>query len=138
MLIQSVENLYFSASHMYDFSVKVVRCGKIISANSNSEFIKNMLKSAVKSETLNVKNKSLKVSYININDLISAVLFVLCNGENGQAYNACSDDSTVNSAEFALALSDAFENCEVNITSEGCSADGCAVDCTRLKKLGWS
>lgn len=138
MLIQSVENLYFSASHMYDFSVKVVRCGKIISANSNSEFIKNMLKSAVKSETLNVKNKSLKVSYININDLISAVLFVLCNGENGQAYNACSDDSTVNSAEFALALSDAFENCEVNITSEGCSVDGCAVDCTRLKKLGWS
>lgn len=138
MLIQSVENLYFSASHMYDFSVKVVRCGKIISENSNSEFIKNMLKSAVKSETLNVKNKSSKVSYISINDLISAVLFVLCNGENGLAYNACSDDSTVNSAEFALALSDAFEECEVNITSAGDSIDGCAIDCTRLKKLGWS
>lgn len=138
MLIQSVENLYFSAAHMYGFSIKVIRCGKIISANSNSEFVKNMLKSAVKSETLNVKNKSSKVSYISINDLISAVLFVACNGADCQAYNACSDDSTVNSAEFALALSDAFENCEVNITSEGCSADGCAVDCTRLKKLGWS
>ncbi|HRN40142.1 MAG TPA: hypothetical protein PLJ36_07020, partial [Ruminococcus bromii] len=33
MLIQSVENLYFSASHMYDFSIKAVRSGKIISAN---------------------------------------------------------------------------------------------------------
>lgn len=138
MLIQSVENLYFSAAHMYGFSIKVIRCGKIISANSNSEFVANTLKSAVGGKILNIKNKSFKVSYISANDLISAVLFVACNGTDCQAYNACSDDSTVNSAEFALALSDAFENCEVNITSEGCSADGCAVDCTRLKKLGWS
>lgn len=138
MLIQSVENLYFSAAHMYGFSIKVIRCGKIISANSNSEFVVNTLKSAVGGKILNIKNKSFKVSYISANDLISAVLFVACNGADCQAYNACSDDSTVNSAEFALALSDAFENCEVNITSEGCSADGCAVDCTRLKKLGWS
>ena len=138
MLIQSVENLYFSAAHMYGFSIKVIRCGKIISANSNSEFVVNTLKSAVGGKILNIKNKSSKVSYISANDLISAVLFVVCNGADCQAYNACSDDSTVNSAEFALALSDAFENCEVNITSEGCSADGCAVDCTRLKKLGWS
>lgn len=138
MLIQSVENLYFSAAHMYGFSIKVIRCGKIISANSNSEFVVNTLKSAVGGKILNIKNKSSKVSYISANDLISAVLFVACNGADCQAYNACSDDSTVNSAEFALALSDAFENCEVNITSEGCSADGCAVDCTRLKKLGWS
>ena len=137
MLIQSVENLYFSASHMYDFSIKSVRCGKIISADSNSDFVKNMLESAVHGKTLNVKNKSPKVSYISINDLISAVLFVLCNGGNGQAYNACSDDSTVNSAEFALALSDAFEKSDVNITSVGGFTDGCAVDCTRLKKLGW-
>ena len=138
MLIQSVENLYFSAAHMYGFSIKVIRCGKIISANSNSEFVVNTLKSAVGGKILNIKNKSSKVSYISANDLISAVLFVVCNGADCQAYNVCSDDSTVNSAEFALALSDAFENCEVNITSEGCSADGCAVDCTRLKKLGWS
>ncbi|WP_417141570.1 LicD family protein, partial [Ruminococcus bromii] len=138
MLIQSVENLYFSAAHMYGFSIKVIRCGKIISANSNSEFVVNTLKSAVGGKILNIKNKSSNVSYISANDLISAVLFVACNGADCQAYNACSDDSTVNSAEFALALSDAFENCEVNITSEGCSADGCAVDCTRLKKLGWS
>ena len=138
MLIQSVENLYFSASHMYDFSIKSVRCGKIISADSNSDFVKNMLESAVHGKTLNVKNKSPKVSYISINDLISAVLFVLCNGENSQVYNACSDDSTVNSAEFALAFSDAFEKCVVNITSVGDSTDGCAIDCTRLKKLGWS
>lgn len=138
MLIQSVENLYFSAAHMYGFSIKVIRCGKIISANSNSEFVVNTLKSAVGGKILNIKNKSSNVSYISANDLISAVLFVACNGVDCQAYNACSDDSTVNSAEFALALSDAFENCEVNITSEGCSADGCAVDCTRLKKLGWS
>ena len=138
MLIQSVENLYFSAAHMYGFSIKVIRCGKIISANSNSEFVVNTLKSAVGGKILNIKNRSSKVSYISANDLISAVLFVACNGADCQAYNACSDDSTVNSAEFALALSDAFENCEVNITSEGCSADGCAVDCTRLKKLGWS
>lgn len=138
MLIQAVENLYFSAAHMYGFSIKVIRCGKIISANSNSEFVVNTLKSAVGGKILNIKNKSFKVSYISANDLISAVLFVSCNGADCQAYNACSDDSTVNSAEFALALSDAFENCEVNITSEGCSADGCAVDCTRLKKLGWS
>lgn len=138
MLIQSVENLYFSAAHMYGFSIKVIRCGKIISANSNSEFVANTLKSAVGGKILNIKNKSFKVSYISANDLISAVLFVACNGADCKVYNACSDDSTVNSAEFALALSDAFENCEVNITSEGCSADGCAVDCTRLKKLGWS
>ena len=137
MLIQSVENLYFSASHMYDFSIKAVRSGKIISANSSSDFVRNMLESAVHGKSLNVKNKSPKVSYISINDLISAVLFVLCNGENNQVYNACSDSSTVNSAEFSLALSDSFDECEVNITSAGDSTDGCAIDCTRLKKLGW-
>ena len=137
MLIQSVENLYFSASHMYDFSIKAVRSGKIISGNSSSDFVRNMLESAVHGKSLNVKNKSPKVSYISINDLISAVLFVLCNGENNQVYNACSDSSTVNSAEFSLTLSDSFDECEVNITSAGDSTDGCAIDCTRLKKLGW-
>ena len=137
MLIQSVENLYFSASHMYDFSIKAVRSGKIISANSSSDFVRNMLESAVHGKSLNVKNRSPKVSYISINDLISAVLFVLCNGENNQVYNACSDTSTVNSAEFSLTLSDSFDECEVNITSAGDSTDGCAIDCTRLKKLGW-
>ncbi len=30
-----------------------------------------------------------------------------------------------------------FDECEVNITSAGDSTDGCAIDCTRLKKLGW-
>lgn len=50
-------------------------------------------------------------------------------------YNACSDSSTVNSAEFSLTLSDAFDECEVNITSAGDSTDGCAIDCTRLKSL---
>lgn len=57
MLIQSVENLYFSAAHMYGFSIKVIRCGKIISANSNSEFVANTLKSAVGGKILNIKNK---------------------------------------------------------------------------------
>ena len=47
MLIQSVENLYFSASHAYGFIIKTVRCAKIISEFSNSEFVRNMRRSAV-------------------------------------------------------------------------------------------
>lgn len=138
MLIQSVENLYFSASHAYGFIIKTVRCAKIISEFSNSEFVRNMLRSAVAGGSVDVANKSPKVSYISLNDMTAAVLFVICNGEKGKAYNACSDCSTVTSAEFAITLGESFDNCDVCVTADADFSSGCAVDNTRLKQLGWS
>lgn len=138
MLIQSVENLYFSASHIDGFKIKIVRTAKIISAFSNSDFVRNILESVTSGESVAVSNNSPKVSYISLIDLASAVLFAVCNGENNNIYNACSDNSSVTSAEFAISLGQSFEKCNISVVPNADFSNGCAVDNTRLKKLGWS
>lgn len=138
VLIQSVENVYASAAHMYGFALKTVRAAKIVSAFTNSDFVSYMINAASNQLDVNAAQTSEPVSYVSLNDLVAAVLFVLCNGENGQVYNACSDNSCMTSAEFAVMLGKYFEKCNINVTADGICSVGCQLDNTRLKKIGWS
>ncbi len=134
---QSVENIFFSASHQFSFDVRVMRSAVLVCPFSNSEFVKALIKGVAENSEFNFKSKSDRVSYIYINDYLTALYYVLIYGEKGSVYNACSDDSTLTSAEIAAVVDDLFENCEVTISKDGVKPVGCAICNTRLKKLGF-
>lgn len=136
MVMQSAENTYFSAANQYGFDVSVLRCSAIISDFSNSDFVNNIVKAISENQSLKIDNSNLKVSYIYINDLLTALFYVMLKGEN-TAYNACSDNSTVSNAELAVIINELFENAEFSVCENGLVPNGCAVCNTKLKQLGF-
>lgn len=135
---QSVENLFFSASHQYSFVVVSVRCANLVCHFSNSEFLTSLIDKISDGAEIHLNNKSKKVSYLYINDFLTAVFYTLLYGKGGSAYNACGDNSTVTSAELGAIISELFDNCDVIVSKDGELPVGCAVSNTKLKMLGWT
>lgn len=136
MIMQSAENTYFSAAKQYGFDVSVLRCSEIISDFSNSVFMNNIVKAISENQGLKLENSNLKVSYIYINDLLTALYYVMLNAEN-TAYNACSDNSTVSNSELAVIVNELFEDANFSVCENGLPSDGCAVCNTKIKQLGF-
>lgn len=136
MIMQSVENTYFSAAKQYGFDISVLRCSTIISDFSNSDFVNNIIRAISEKQNLKLCNSNLKVSYIYINDLLTALFYVIIKGEN-TTYNACSDNATVSNTELTVIINELFENTEFSTDDNGLNADGCAVCNTKLKQLGF-
>ncbi|MCH5296251.1 MAG: LicD family protein [Ruminococcus sp.] len=136
MIMQSVENMYSSASKQYGFDLSVLRCSTIISDFSKSDFVKSIVNAISKKQNLKLLHSNLKVSYIYINDLLTALFYVIINGEN-TVYNACSDDATVSNIELAVIINELFDGVNFLTTDDGLIADGCAVCNTKLKQLGF-
>lgn len=137
LIAQSLENLFFSAAHQYSFEITILRCPALISTFSNSQFVVSLIKSLSDKSNVTLKNKSPKVSFVYINDFLTAIYYVLICGKNSTVYNVCSDDSTVSSVELAAVISELFEDCDVTISKNGMEPVGCAVNNTKLKQLGW-
>lgn len=136
MIIQSVENIYSSAAKQYDFGLSVLRCSTIISDFSNSHFVECVVKAISEKQNLNLYNSNIKVSYIYINDFLTALFHVMIKGEN-IVYNACSDNATVSNIELAVIVNELFDDVEFSTSDSGLSADSCAVCNTKLKQLGF-
>lgn len=137
LVAQSVENLFFSAAHQYSFNITSLRCASLICPFSNSQFITTLIEKIANHGNFNFKNKSDKASYIYINDFLTALFYVLLYGKSNTVYNACSDDSTVSSAELAAVICELFEDCDVSVSKDGAEQIGCAINNTKLKDLGW-
>ena len=137
LLMQSVENLFFSASHQYGFSIGVIRCSNIVYGFSTDNFVNTLIKSIADGK-LHLSGNKRCVSYISINDFINAVFYVSAHKINGGIYNACSDNSNISNAELCAIVNELFDDCSVTVDSDGLQPTGCAVNNTRLKKLGWT
>lgn len=136
-LAQSLENLFFSAAHQFSFDITVLRCASLICPFSNSEFVNSLIKNIAEGSEFNFKNNSAKASYIYINDFLTALFYAVVYGKDSQAYNACSDASTVSTAELGAIICELFEDCGVTVSKNGIEQVGCAVSNTKLKRLGW-
>lgn len=137
LVAQSLENLFFSAAHQYSFAIKVIRCASLICTFSDSRFIASLIKKVAENGEFNFKNKSDNVSYLYINDFLTALFYVIVFGKSYSIYNACSDGSTVSSAELAAVICQLFEDCDVVVSKDGAVQIGCAINNTKLKGLGW-
>lgn len=136
LIMQSVENLYSSAAKQYGFDLSVLRCSAIISDFSNSSFIMNIVKAIAEKKSLKLLNSNIKFSYVYVNDLLTALFYVIIKGEN-TVYNVCSDNATVSNVELAVIVNELFAGAEFSVSDVGLSADGCAVCNTKLKQLGF-
>ena len=108
---------------------------------ASSQFI---LKALAK-ENIVLKSKGNQVfSYTYVADAVQAILFVMLNGENGQAYNIACDSCNVRLATFAQTCAD-LSGKEVvfdlpsEVESRGYSVASKAVMSTKkLAAIGWS
>lgn len=137
MIMQSVENTYSSAAKQYGFDLSILRCSTIISDFSNSLFIENIIKAISEKKNLELLNSNIKVSYVYINDLLTALFYVIIKGES-TVYNVCSDNATLSNVELAVIINELFENAEFSTTDNGLSVDGYAVCNTKIKQLGFT
>lgn len=136
LAMQSVENIYSSAAKQYDFNLSVLRCSTIICNFSNSDFVQSVIKAISEKKNLILNNSNIKTSYIYINDLITALFYVMTKGEN-TVYNVCSDDACVSDVELAVIINELFDNAEFTTGENGLSSGGCAVCNTKIKHLGF-
>ncbi len=137
VLMQSVENLFFSAAKQFSFNITVVRSAVLLCEFSNSQFIDSLIKACADNNEISLCNTEYKTSYIHINDFLTAIYYAVLYGKAGNVYNACSDDSTVSNAELTVTVSDLFDKTDILLSKSGLSPHGCAVNCSKLKNLGW-
>ena len=133
--MQSVENIYSSAAKQYGFNLSILRCSEIICNFSNSDFVKSVITAISENKKLKLSNSNIKTSYIYINDLITAIFYVMTKGEN-TVYNVCSDDGK-SDAELAVIVNELFDGAEFSTGENGLSSGGCAVCSTKIKQLGF-
>lgn len=137
VLMQSVENMFFSASKQYSFKLNVLRCSNVICPFSNSDFVNSIVRAIAECKNLVLDNSRVKSSFISVNDFITAIFFVLLNGKGG-AYNACSDNSTVSMPELAVIINDLFDKLDFSYAENALKSSGCAICNTKLKQLGFT
>lgn len=134
--MQSVENIYSSAAKQYDFNLSILRCSEIICNFSNSDFVKSVITAISENKKLKLSNSNIKTSYIYINDLITAIFYVMTKGEN-TVYNVCSNDSGMSDVELAVIINELFDGAEFSTGENGLYSGGCAVCNTKIKQLGF-
>lgn len=127
--------------------VKIVRLSRVFGptmlesdSKASSQFIKN----ALRGEDIVLKSEGNQFfSYTYVADAVSAMLYVLLNGENGVPYNISSSSCDVHLKDFAACCAEACGKKVVfDLPSEterkGFSiAQQAILDNTRLKAIGW-
>ena len=107
--------------------------------------LRSFFHKALNGEDIVLKSKGEQCfSYTYVADAVSAMLYVLLNGENGVAYNISAESCNVHLKDFAMACADwAGKNVVFELPSEverkGFSvATQAILDNTKIKYLGWS
>lgn len=85
--------------------VKIVRLGRVFGPTmleSDSKASSQFIKKAVAGEDIVLKSKGEQFfSYIYVSDAVAAMLYVMINGGNGQAYNVANEKCNVHLKDFA-------------------------------------
>jgi len=112
--------------------------------DDDSKVIAQFLRNAANKENITLKSKGDQfVSYCYVADTCSALLAMLLNGKNGEAYNISDNDSRFTLLEIAAILSeytgkDIIFETPTQIEASGYSkATRRLLDSSKLKKLGW-
>jgi nucleoside-diphosphate-sugar epimerase len=112
--------------------------------DDDSKAIAQFLRNAVQKENIVLKSKGDQLySYCYVADICSALLVMLLNGKNGEAYNISDNAGNLSLLEIATILSE-YTGKEIvfdtpsSVESAGYSkATKALVDSSKLMKLGW-
>ena len=143
---RAAEFLCFAFSKEYNTPAKIARLtqtfGAGISENDNRVFAQ-FARSAIKGENivLHTSGESSK-PYCYTTDAVSAMLYILLKGENGEAYNVANKDTFISIKDFAFFVKDKF-SMGVNVVFELNEHHGYApqtilkLDTRKIESLGW-
>lgn len=112
--------------------------------NEDSKASAQFIKNALNKEDIVLKSEGTqRFSYSHTLDAVTALLTILLNGKNGEAYNIADDASNISLKDFAQILAE-YNNKKVifdlpdDIEKKGFSNATIAImDATKLKNLGW-
>lgn len=137
VMLQCVENIFAGAAHMQDFALTTLRSAALIAPFKELEVTEKVFMPLKEDMPLYVASHGRKTTFVYINDLLTALYYgmLLCDG--GQAYNVGGDDSDFSPLMLAAVIEELFD-AQVNIADHGLRIGGCAVNCDKLKKLGWT
>jgi nucleoside-diphosphate-sugar epimerase len=127
--------------------VVIARCSRVYGPTmsfDDSKAIAQFLRNGAKSENIVLKSRGAqRYSYCYAADICSAVLFLLLNGKNGEAYNIADSNKCVSLYEIAEIISnyakrqiiyDIPDSMEVKGYSKATKA---ILDCSKISELGW-
>ena len=129
-----------------NIDVVIARCCRVYGptmGNEDSKVIAQFIRNCINNENIALKSKGDQLySYCYAADICSAVLLLLLNGEDGEAYNI-SDNSSLTLLEIAKILSEHSAKEIVYDTPAAAEASGYSkatkalLDSSKLQKLGW-
>jgi UDP-glucuronate decarboxylase len=130
-----------------NINIVIARCCHIYGptmTDDDSKVIAQFLRNAVNNENIVLKSKGdQQYSYCYVADICSALLVLLLNGKNGEAYNISDNNCNLSLFEIANILSEytgkkiVFDT-PSSIESSGYSkATKALVDSSKLQELGW-
>ena len=113
-------------------------------SESDSKAIAQFIKKAVNKENIILKSKGEQFfSYTYVSDAVTALLYILLHGENGEAYNVSGDNSDIALKDLTETLADItgtkviFELPDEIEASGYSKATKAVLDNSKLKVLGW-
>ena len=141
------EELLFMHYKEYGLPIKIARLtqtfGRGVAYYDNrvfAQFARSVAEG--KDIVLNSKGETVR-SYCSIDDAVSALLFILVFGENGEAYNVSSDNSTVSILELARLFCEENKDIKVvfdfkdNAQTGYLKTNKISLNNAKLKGLGW-
>ena len=144
---RSAEFISYSYYAQYSTPVKIARLTQTFGAGvswSDNRIFAQLAKSVILNNDIILHTMGLSSkSYCYTTDAVSAILYILVKGDDGNAYNVTNPDTYISVREMAEIVKTNFEP-NINIKIEIDETKGYApdtylnLDITKLQKLGWS
>lgn len=146
MVKRMCESLCHAYSKEYDVPVKIARLTQVIpSATDESDMrvFAQFARAAAKGKDIELHTEGTSARpYVQINDVVEAILTILYNGKAGEAYNVCNEETYISAREMAEFVQSNF-NPQGRVVMNPRSDMGYApptkinLDASKLRKLGW-
>ena len=141
------ENICAAYNHQYDVPVKIVRLaqtfGPGISKEDNRVYAQ-FARSVIEEKDIVLHTKGLSEgNYVYVSDAINAILKVLLNGKNGEAYNIANEESHMQIKQMAELVAQKVASGKIRVVYDLQSNNAYAkdtkmkMDTHKIKELGW-
>ena len=137
------EVLCQSYKKKYGLNISIARFARVFGNNKrpDTKALSQFIEKAVNKEDiiLNSSGKQ-KYSFVYVADAVSALIKIIIDGENGEAYNVSDDSENKTLKDYASFLSD-LANTKITIQLKNnesvSSAVNALLDTTKIKLIGW-
>lgn len=134
--LQCVENLFAGAAHMHGFPVTTLRAAALIAPYAELEVTERLLEPLTQDKKLTFAPHGRKTTFVYINDLLTALYYGMLLCSENEVYNVGGEGDY--SPLMLAAVTEELFGVDVEIGENGLRPHGCAVNCDKLKKLGWT